>query len=119
MKQSLVTPSDPTETGFAASRCAVYVSTPHSQSFACPNIYGDAQSRECQKDTWKTRHKRKCQSHILKKEVTMNDGAVQNPRREKLLASWLNVWRGMFELFFARALDLANHKGEERNKTHW
>ena len=44
---------------------------------------------------------------------------TQNPRREKLLSSWLNVWRGLFEVFTLMALDLANHKGEERTKTHW
>ena len=44
---------------------------------------------------------------------------MENPRREKLLSNWLNVWRGLFEEFAIRAFDLANHKGEERMKTHW
>ena len=89
-----------------------------------PLIYADlyldvaAQSRECQKEAWKSRHKRTCQSHILNKTVMKSD-ATQNPRREKLLSSWLNIWRGLFEVFALMALDLANHKGEERTKTHW
>lgn len=63
-------------------------------------------------------HKRTCQSHVLNR-IAMNPGAMENPRREKLLSNWLNVWRGLFEEFAIRALDLANHKGEERTKTHW
>ncbi|KAF9643618.1 hypothetical protein BDM02DRAFT_3123174, partial [Thelephora ganbajun] len=74
-------------------------------------------SRECQKEAWKTGHKRTCQSHVINKN-TMDPGTMENPRREKLLSNWLNIWRGLFEGFTMRALDLANHKGEERTKTH-
>lgn len=63
-------------------------------------------------------HKRACESHVLNKRA-MDPGDMENPRREKLLSNWLNVWRGLFEEFAIRAFDLANHKGEERMKTHW
>lgn len=63
-------------------------------------------------------HKRTCQSHILNKN-TMDPGTMQNLHQEKLLSNWLNVWHGLFEEFAMRALDLVNHKGEERTKTHW
>jgi len=49
----------------------------------------------------------------------MDPGPMDNPRREKLLSQWLNIWRGLPEEFTMRALDLANHKGENRTKTHW
>ena len=49
----------------------------------------------------------------------MGPDEALNPRQEKLVSNWLNEWRGVFEEFTVRALDLANHKGEERTKTHW
>ena len=93
---------------------------PYPRPLTYANLYPhvSTKSKECQKEAWKSRHKRTCQSHVLNKKV-MNSDTTQNPRREKLLSSWLNVWRGLFEVFALMALDLANHKGQERTKSHW
>ena len=39
-----------------------------------------------------------------------------NPRRGKLLLSWLKGWRRPFEIISVRALNPANHKGR---RAHW
>jgi hypothetical protein len=44
----------------------------------------------------------------------MGPDLVRDPDQEKSLSNWLNVWRGLFEEYTMRALDLANHKGEQR-----
>ena len=43
----------------------------------------------------------------------MNSGVTLESHRKKLLSGWLDVWRGLLEVFPVRALDLANHKGEK------
>lgn len=64
---------------------------------------------------WATR---KPANNVLN-ENTMNSGVTLESHRKKLLSGWLDVWHGLLEVPPVRALDLANHKGEKRNKTHW
>jgi len=71
-----------------------------------------AQSKECQKLSWKLTHKYTCMPNSVPDE----EKAHLKPHA-KIVSAWQNVWRELLDSFAVISLDLVNNPG--KNATHW